>query len=59
MGRVTERPCQGDLFTSQLDGEAVVSVDPSGYQTGPDPLQFTVKLPKIATMQESSPERPN
>jgi len=31
---------------SQLNGEAVVSVDFSDYQTGPDSLQFTLIPPK-------------
>jgi len=42
-GRITETLTGWPVLSSQHDGEAVVSVDPSNYQTGPDPLQFAVE----------------
>ena len=45
--------------SDQLGCDTAASVDPYDYQTGPDPLQFTVRLPKIASMQDTSPDKPN
>ena len=45
--------------SGQLDCDTAASIDPNDYQTELDPLQFNVRLPKIASMQDASLDKLN